>query len=122
MEQYARKAIQLNPRLARAYAVLGIFYREVAGLNWFERAFASTLAYGLPEATYEDSEKMLLKAIELDPSSLFAHYQLALTYEKTGRLDQERAILKKGTELRPLNGFELTLQAEARRKLQITMG
>lgn len=118
VEQYAKKAIELNPKFAPPYAVLGVFYREVANLNWLERAFANSFAGGVPKATNEDSEKMFLKAIELDPSSVYAHYQLALSYEIAGKRDQEVKALKEVAELSPRNSQELSFKTEAQKRLQ----
>ncbi len=118
VERYARKAIELNPRFAPPYAVLGVFYREVANLNWLERALANSFAGGIPRATNEDSEMMFLKAIELDPASVYAHYQLALTYEIAGKRNQEVKVLKEVAELSPRNSQELSFKTEAQKKLQ----
>lgn len=61
---------------------------------------------------------MLLKAIELYPNSLYAHYQLALTYQETGQRNEALKALKQTVELSPLNGFEVELKAEAQKRLQ----
>lgn len=118
VEEYAKKAITLDPHYAAAYAVLGVFYREVAGLSWIERAFANSFFGGIPRVGYQDSIRMLLKAIELYPTSLYAHYQLALTYQETGQRNEALKALKQTVELSPLNGFEVELKAEAQKRLQ----
>jgi len=85
LEHDARRAIELDPACSPAYATLGIYYREVAGLNWFLRKVAEELLGGLPGGTLEDSERMLSKAIEADPGNVYAHYQMALTLEALKR-------------------------------------
>ncbi len=116
--EYAKKAIALNPNYAPAYAVLGVFYREVAKLNWIERAFANSFFGGIPRVSYEDSIRMLRKAVELYPTYLYAHYQLALTYEETGQRNEAVKALIQTVDLPPLNSFEVELKAEAKRRLQ----
>ncbi|MCD4779047.1 MAG: tetratricopeptide repeat protein [Candidatus Omnitrophica bacterium] len=82
VENNAKKAIELDPDYGLAYMVLGVYYREVANLNWVLKAFAKTFLGGLPEGTNQDSESMFVKALHLKPDSIFAHYELGLTYEK----------------------------------------
>lgn len=79
VEASAKKAIALDPGFAPAYVALGIYYREVAELNWFLRAFAKVLYGGLPKGTRKESEAMLRKAVDLDSGDVLARYQLGLT-------------------------------------------
>ncbi len=57
VEDYAEKAIQLDPSFAPSYTLLGVFYREVASLNWLERMLAGSLGV-LPKVTLADAERM----------------------------------------------------------------
>ena len=70
--------------------MLGIYYREVANLNWFLKNFAKAFFGGLPDGSNEDSEEALLKAIELVPTDIITYYELARTYEKMKKKDKER--------------------------------
>ena len=81
LERDARRCIELDPQYSPGYATLGVYYREVATLNWVLKKVAQELLGGLPEGSLEQSEAMFLKAIEADPGNVYAHYQLALTYE-----------------------------------------
>jgi tetratricopeptide (TPR) repeat protein len=118
VEEYAQKAIALNPAYAPAYAVLGVFYREVARLNWIERALATSFFGPIPPVHYEDSIRMLVKAVELYPTSLYAHYQLGLTYEDIGQRSQAMTTWIQTVALSPRNSFEVELKAEAERRLK----
>ena len=71
IETLARKGIELDPSDSHCYSVLGVYYREVASLNPVLRAFAKYLLGGLPDGTYEDSARMFLKSIELDPGNVY---------------------------------------------------
>lgn len=86
--QDAQKAIEIDPDYAPAYVTLGVYYREVATLNPVLRTIAKKLLGGLPSGTLADSEQMLRKGIEKDPSSGYAHYQLAKTYKAMKQPDK----------------------------------
>ncbi|HWP90760.1 MAG TPA: hypothetical protein VNN20_00980 [Thermodesulfobacteriota bacterium] len=85
VEENSKKAIDLDPQFIPAYIVLGVYYREVANLNWALKAFAKTLFGGLPNGTDEDSEKTLLKALELNPEVIHTRFELAKTYLAMGK-------------------------------------
>lgn len=91
LEKEAKKAIKLDPDYSPPYAVLGVYYREVAQLNWVLKMFAKHLMGGLPDGTLAQSEKMFLKAIEKDSGNVYAHIQLAQTYEA---MEEEKKALK----------------------------
>jgi tetratricopeptide (TPR) repeat protein len=80
VEEYARKAIELDPRYSHAYMILGIFYRMAGDLSWFEKVVARTVFGTDFEGTFEQSVEMLQKSIELDPTNIFAYYELGRTY------------------------------------------
>lgn len=82
IEAMGRKGIETDPAYSPNYAVLGVYYREVALLNPILRAFAQHLMGGLPSGSLADAEKMFLLSIEKDPASQYPRFQLALTYEK----------------------------------------
>lgn len=81
LERDARRCVELDPKYSPGYATLGVYYREVAMLNWVLKKVAQELLGGLPDGTLEESEAMFLKAIAADPGNVYAHYQLAVTYE-----------------------------------------
>lgn len=102
IEALGKRCLELDPKYSPGYVMLGIYYREVANLNWALRKIAQTLLGGLPGGTLEDSEKMLRKGSELDPEAIYPRFQLAITLEdlkkKKEALEQyEKVItLKKG--------------------------
>jgi regulator of microtubule dynamics protein 3 len=88
VEEFVKKAIELDPNFAPSYVILGIYYRKVAGLNGLVKTVAKSFLGGLPEGTLQDSEKVLLKALELSPDSPYVHFDLAQTYEEMGQRDK----------------------------------
>ncbi|HEX3035183.1 MAG TPA: hypothetical protein VHT73_08625 [Thermodesulfobacteriota bacterium] len=118
VEKNAKKTIEIDPEFAPAYIVLGVYYRRVADLNWFLKQFAKTVFGGLPNGTNEDSEKMLLKAIELDPQIIYAHYELVKTYEAIKKEDKAKEHLKKILELPVADHQDEAIKKEAERELE----
>jgi cytochrome c-type biogenesis protein CcmH/NrfG len=60
---------------------------------------------------------MLIKALDLYPTSLYTQYQLALTYEATGRHPHAVQAWTQTVALPPRNSFEVELKADAQKRL-----
>lgn len=88
IEVNASKAVKIDPSLFRPHLLLGIYYREIANLNWFLKAFAKTFFGGLPDGTNEDSLRELLKSAELNDKFPRIFYELGLTYDTMGKKDE----------------------------------
>ena len=86
----ATKAISMDSNDYLPYVILGIYNRQIGALNWFERFFANTFFGDVPEGSFEDSEKMMRKALELQPGIVIAAFHLSLTYKEMG--DEEKEI------------------------------
>ena len=99
VEKYAKKAIELKPDYGEPHVALGVYYREVANLNWFLKKFAKAFFGGLPEGTNEDSLKMLLKAEELIPESVYVQYELGKTYKEIGNKEKMKEHFEKALRL-----------------------
>jgi serine/threonine-protein kinase len=84
-EEAARKALELDDKLAEAYAALGQVYIAFAPSNF---------AVG---------DRELQHAIELSPNLAVARYNFGLSLIRQGRLDEAPAQLLKARELDPLS-------------------
>ncbi len=82
----AQKALSLDPDLAQAYLVLGLVSNEY-DWNW------------------QEAERLLQRAIELDPSSSSAHSAYGVHLEKFGRYEESFAEGIRAVELDPLSLF-----------------
>lgn len=78
----AIKAIELDPKNDVAYHILGRWHREIASLSRILKAFAKMLYGGLPKASNEEAVKHFKKAIEISPTSIIHHLELAKTYKE----------------------------------------
>lgn len=95
IEENAEKSLQINPDQYLAYVILGIYNRQIADLNWFEKMFANTFFGDVPEGSFEESIKMFHKALEVKPNTIVATFQLALTYKAMSDKKNETELLKK---------------------------
>lgn len=118
VEEYCLKAIALDPDFAPPYAVLGIFYREIAELNWVQRTLARTLFGGLPDGSYERSEELLRRAVALDPAMPLGYFELGRTLYRSGRREDARPWLEQAITLEPVSTLDVRNAAEARQLLE----
>lgn len=95
IKENAEKSLSLKPDNYLAYIILGIWHRQIASINWFERAFANTFYGDIPEGSLEESEKMLIKALSIKPGVIIAMFHLSLTYREMDEEEKEIQILEK---------------------------
>lgn len=100
----AEKSLRLNSNDYLPYTILSIYHRQIASLNWFERAFANTFFGKVPEGSLEESEKMMLKALSIQPGVITAMFNLSLTYKEMDNEKKEIEWLKKIISA-PINDF-----------------
>jgi len=118
IEENAKKSLSMNPHQYLSYVILGIYYRKIADLSWFEKLFANTFFGSVPEGTFEESVQMLTKALELYPNTIVAGFQLALTYEAMGEKERETDLLKKLLTYPEKNFRDKFAKIKAERKLK----
>jgi tetratricopeptide (TPR) repeat protein len=117
VEQNAKISISLNGNNFLPYLILGIYYRELASLNWIERIFANTFLGSLPKGTYEDSEKYLKKALSIDPDMVVAVFHLSKTYKAMGRSTEEISLLKQVQSMQVRNFRDIYAKQKAKKRL-----
>jgi TolB-like protein len=84
-EEAARKALELDDKLAEAHAALGLVY------------------IGFAPSNFSVGDKELRHAIELSPNLAVARYNLGLSLIRQGSLDEASAELMKARALDPLS-------------------
>jgi tetratricopeptide (TPR) repeat protein len=114
----ADRALALDPRLAGAWHVLGVWNQRVSGLNAVERLVARAFFGGVQRgASYENAEQAFRKAIELEPDAI--HHRLAyarLLRERKRHADARRE-LEQALSLPPTGGALDALYQEQARAL-----
>jgi tetratricopeptide (TPR) repeat protein len=96
---------------------MGIYYRELARLSWFERAFANTFFGKVPDGSFEDSIEMFNKALMINNNMIVATYQLSKTYRALGSEKKEVELLKKVIKLPERNFRDKFAKRKAERRL-----
>lgn len=87
-------------------------------MTWFERLFANIFFGDVPEGSFEDSEKMMLKALELQPGIVIAAFHLSLTYKEMDEEEKEITMLKKVIELPKANFRDTFAKRKAKERLK----
>jgi tetratricopeptide (TPR) repeat protein len=104
IKENAEKSIRLNPNDYFPYIILSIYNRQIASLSWFERTFANIFFGKVPAGSLEESEQLMLKALEIHPEIVIAMFHLSLTYEEMGNETKEIEWLKKVVDA-PITDF-----------------
>lgn len=118
VRENATKSIQMNPDQFVPYVVLGIYHREIANLNFFERFFANTFLGDVPEGSFEESIEMFNKALSILPSTIVPTYQLAKTYRYMGKEEKEKQLLQKVLNYKILNFRDKFAIEKSKRRLE----
>jgi TolB-like protein/class 3 adenylate cyclase/Tfp pilus assembly protein PilF len=91
-EAFLKKAIELDPQLARAYTSLGKIYDVWGWQDW---------GPGDPAAWYEKAKTVSLRAIALDPTDGTAHMRLGAILSALGDFDHGFAEFEEALTLNP---------------------
>lgn len=95
IKENAELSVKIDPDNYLAYIILSIYHRQIASLSWLERAFANTFFGKIPDGSFEESEMMMLKALEIEPGVCVAMLHLARTYNKMDNEIKEKEWLQK---------------------------
>jgi tetratricopeptide (TPR) repeat protein len=119
VEKNIRKALAMNPDYADAYVVLGIYYKEVAGLNSFLKAFARLFFGDLPEGTYDDALKAFQKAIALETTRpVYTSFLMGDTYEYMDEPEKAQHAYLKATRFPDTDHRDHAVKERARNRLR----
>lgn len=84
IKESIEEAITLNPEDDISYLVLSRWHYKVSGLGKLARTFARIVYGGIPEASLDEAEDLLLQAIALH-DRISHRYNLAKVYNRMGR-------------------------------------
>ena len=101
IQHYAEKALKINPQLADAWYVMGVWNYNVANLNFIERAFANLFFGGLSDGTIPNAIADYKKAIQFDPTYILYWKDLAVAYNDNDQKTDAIAALKTALSFKP---------------------
>jgi tetratricopeptide (TPR) repeat protein len=116
------KAIELDPNNDLAWHALGRWQRRMAEIGGAKRVFGSILYGSIPKGSFEESEKALQKAVELNPTYINHHLELGKTYVSLKKYDLARAEFEKCLELPVTTSKDEMLKGEAEAELAAIKG
>jgi tetratricopeptide (TPR) repeat protein len=111
------KAIELDPNNDLAYHALGRWHRRIAEIGGAKRFFGSIFYGSIPKGSFEESEKWLKKAIELNPEFVNHHFELCMTYEDMKKYDLAAEEFQKAIDLPKTTSKDDFLKKEAQNEL-----
>lgn len=114
------KAIELDDTNDYAYHALGRWHRRMAEIGGMKRFFGGILYGSIPRGSFEESEKFLLKAVELRPDYINHHLELGRTYVALEKYDLAREEFQKCLDLPVSTSKDNLLKEEARAELEKT--
>ncbi|KAA9034647.1 hypothetical protein FW778_21800 [Ginsengibacter hankyongi] len=82
VKKYADLSLKYNPHNYKAWYVLGKWYYEINGLNYFERTAVKLFFGALPPASIDDAINCLEKVKSLNPSFILNYLSLAKAYKR----------------------------------------
>jgi len=109
------RGIALDPNIGRAYHVRGLWNRNIASLNFFERSGAAMFGGVPPGASIDNAVADLEKAVALEPDYVNHRLELGRTYHMVHRDADARRELEKCIALPPTSSArDARYQDEAR--------
>lgn len=90
------KALAIDPRNDNAWHILGRWNRVLAEISGAKRFLAGMIYGQLPKGSYDEAERAMKKAIEINPKRLMHYIELGRIYADMGRKDEARESINKG--------------------------
>lgn len=117
VKRHADRAVELDPTLAPAYHVRGIWHGRAAELGMLSRAIVRVVYGGLPEASFEQAVADLKRAVRLEPRAA-SHLELGKVYQKMGRTEAARTQFRAALDVAPTSPFASVAKRKARKRLR----
>jgi tetratricopeptide (TPR) repeat protein len=120
----ALAALEADSSYAGGWHILGRWHAGVRELSGPARFFARTFLGGevFSEASWDEAERHLRRAGELEPDRIVHPLELGKVYLETDRPEEARSALERALSLAPMDGHDCAYLAEARRLLEEELG
>jgi hypothetical protein len=117
VQDYAGRALALDPNYAWAYHVLGRWNYEIASLGATKRFFAQLVYGGLPPASTAEGVRLLRRAVALAPQVPAHHVELGFAYLADQQPDLARAEFAAAIRLPLREKYDIEEKARAQTAL-----
>ncbi len=117
VKDHAQRALTLDPLYWPAHVALGVFYKEVAALTFWERFFGKLLYGKIPEHTYEDALAEFEKARKMEPRLPYIYWEMGVIYERMDDTPRMIEALKKFLSMPDVLPRDPYLRTQAKKKL-----
>ena len=88
--------LAIDPRNDNAWHILGRWNRVLAEISGAKRFLAGMIYGQLPKGSYEEAERDIKKAIDINPKRLMHYVELGRIYADMGRKEEARELINKG--------------------------
>eukprot|EP01138_Halocafeteria_seosinensis_P010157 gb/GECG01010373.1/.p1 GENE.gb/GECG01010373.1/~~gb/GECG01010373.1/.p1 ORF type:complete len:585 (+),score=75.78 gb/GECG01010373.1/:1-1755(+) len=100
IREYAKRCVEINPKDAQGYYILGTWAYEVSKVGWWERKLATAIFGEPPSATIQEALEYFHKAESLEAGFWMVNrLKISQCLDSLGRLDEAREWLQKSKEL-----------------------
>ena len=117
VEDYAGRALALDPNYDWAYHVLGRWNYEIASIGATERFFAKLVYGGLPPASTAEAVRLLRRAVKLAPQIPAHHVELGFALLADQQPDLARAEFEAAIRLPLREKYDIEEKARAQTAL-----
>jgi tetratricopeptide (TPR) repeat protein len=117
VEDYAGRALALDPNYDWAYHVLGRWNYEIAGLGATKRFLVKLIYGGLPPASTAEAVRLLRHAVQLAPQISAHHVELGFAYLADQQPDPARAEFAQALRLPLREKYDIEEKARAQTAL-----
>jgi len=118
IQQYSSRALELDHSNHPAMLVLGMWNREIASLSWIVRLTVRLVYGGVPDASLEESQRLLTAAAALRPDDIMSRVELAKTLIELKEKNEAMMHLRKSLALPLRDVGDPRRQEEARKLLR----
>lgn len=114
IKKHMLRAVELNPKDATTFHLLGIWCFEVANMPWYQRKVANAIFAAPPSSSFEEALNFFIKAEEVEPHFYSMNFlMLGKTYMKLKNYEKAMYYLKLARDYPPKNSDDRMANNEA---------
>ena len=112
IKKFTDLSIRYNPSNYKSWFLLGKWYYEISGLNFFERTAVRMFYRDLPNATTNEAISAYRHSMQIMPSFIFNYLSLAKAYLRIGNKQKAKDLLVTMSKLPDRTADDPTIKVE----------